>query len=304
MSTRSVHWALLFAAILPGILGIDVLRRANRRVEEGNAAMSAGKARDALGLYDQAAKEGVQDPALDFNRGDALSVLGRHDEAVNAFLLATKARDPGFKAQAFFNLGNAFFRGEKFSEAVDAYTRSLMLQPRNESARWNLELALRKKREQDEKIQDKQNQDKSGENKQDQQQQSQDQQPQEKQAEGQQGQEPQTDDQSKQDQQPQDPQQDQQQNQQQPQDQQAAGDGQPQSPEPKDAQSKADQNGAEGQEQGAQPQPREGQKPPSGAPTAREIDAVLDSLERSPHELEKARALLRAVRRSPPVKDW
>jgi DNA repair ATPase RecN len=35
-----------------------------------------------------------------------------------------------------------------------------------------------------------------------------------------------------------------------------------------------------------------------------EIDAVLDNLERSPKDLEKMRARLRAVRRAPPAKDW
>ena len=35
-----------------------------------------------------------------------------------------------------------------------------------------------------------------------------------------------------------------------------------------------------------------------------EIGAVLDSLEKSPKDLEKQRARMRAVRRAPPVRDW
>jgi hypothetical protein len=34
------------------------------------------------------------------------------------------------------------------------------------------------------------------------------------------------------------------------------------------------------------------------------MEAILDSLERSPKDLEQERARMRAVRRVPPVKDW
>jgi Ca-activated chloride channel family protein len=40
------------------------------------------------------------------------------------------------------------------------------------------------------------------------------------------------------------------------------------------------------------------------APELKEIDSVLDQLEKSPKDLEKMRAQLRAIRRAPPVKDW
>jgi len=35
-----------------------------------------------------------------------------------------------------------------------------------------------------------------------------------------------------------------------------------------------------------------------------QMNAVLDSLEKSPKDLERMRAQMRAVRRQPPTKDW
>ena len=92
----------------------------------------------------------------------------------------------------------------KFKEAIEAYKRTLALDPRDERAKWNLELALRKQEEQKKK-----------------------------------------DDQKN--------------------------------------------------DAAKQPPPAAGEQ---------EMNAVLDNLERSPKDLEKERARLRAVRRRPPARDW
>src|SRR4029079_12787248 len=81
------------------------------------------------------------------------------------------AKDGALKAQAFYNLGNAFLKKEKFKEAVEAYKRTLALDPRDQRAKWNLEIALRKQKDQEEKEkkdQDKKDQDKNKDDKKDQ----------------------------------------------------------------------------------------------------------------------------------------
>ncbi|MEA2700685.1 MAG: hypothetical protein QOI66_4956, partial [Myxococcales bacterium] len=52
------------------------------------------------------------------------------------------------------------------------------------------------------------------------------------------------------------------------------------------------------------PQPADDKQAQQKPASEKEIEAVLDSLERSPKDLEKERARLRAVRRRPPAKDW
>jgi tetratricopeptide (TPR) repeat protein len=250
-------------ALLPLLFGFDLLKNRNPDVEEGNAAMKAGKAEDALAAYDKAAAKLNADPGLHFDRGTALSALSRFDEAAQEFLRATEAKDGSLKAGAFYNLGNTFARQKKFKEAIEAYRRALALDPKDSRAKWNLELALKQqkdeeKKQQDDKNKDDKNKDKNKDDKKDQ-----DKKDQKK-------------DDKKDDKKDQDK---------------------------KDDKKDQDQPRSDDKDKKDQPQPQaqpEDQKPAD----QREIESVLDSLEKSPHDLEKKRAQMRAVRRRPPAKDW
>jgi len=250
--------ALLVMA--PALMAFDPIRRPSDAVEEGNARMKAGKADEALAAYDKAAAELPAEPGVHFDRGTALAALSRFDEAGQEFLRATEARDPHLKAAAFYNLGNAFSKTEKYKEAIEAYKRALALDPKDERAKWNLEIALKKKREDDKKKQDdkdKQDKDKQDKNK--------------------------PDDKDKQDKDKQDK----------------------NKPDDKDKQDKDKPDGNRDQQK-QQNQPNKPEPPPPNEkpPAEREIESVLDNLEKSPKDLEKQRAMMRAVRRAPPARDW
>ena len=130
-------------ALLPMLLGFDLLLAPDPDVEEGNRALSEGRARDALVRYERALTRLPAEPGLRLDRGAALYALGRFEEAQREFLRATEARDQALKAQGFYSMGNAFFRAGKYVEAQQAYVRALGLEPRDVAAKWNLELALR-----------------------------------------------------------------------------------------------------------------------------------------------------------------
>jgi Ca-activated chloride channel homolog len=158
--------SISIAAILafaPLLMGFGLFEKRDAEIEAGNGALQAGKADDALVHYDKAVKKLPAEAGTHFDRGAALYALSRFDEAGEEFLRATEAKDPALKASAFYNLGNAFFKKEKFKEAVSAYTRSLGLKPDDKQAKWNLEIALRKQKDKEEKDkkdkQDKKDQD-------------------------------------------------------------------------------------------------------------------------------------------------
>ena len=147
------------AAILafgPLLCGFGLFEKRDAEIEAGNSALQAGKADDALVHYDKAVKKLPAEAGTHFDRGAALYALSRFDEAGEEFLRATEAKDPALKASAFYNLGNAYFKKEKFKDAVSAYTRTLGLKPEDKQAKWNLEIALRKQKDQDEKDKKKQ----------------------------------------------------------------------------------------------------------------------------------------------------
>jgi len=256
---RSQAWTRLavLALCFPLWTAFDPIRSPSAAVEEGNAKMKAGKADEALPAYDKAVAELPNEPGAHFDRGTALAALSRFDEAGEEFLRATEAKDPALKASAFYNLGNAFAKKDKFKEAIEAYKRSLALNPKDERAKWNLELALKKKREDDKKKEDQDKKDKD-DKKDDKK------------------------DQDKKDQDKKDDKKDEKKD------------------EKKDQDKKQDEKKPEQKNQDQQKQPPPDEKPPA----EREIESVLDNLEKSPKDLEKQRAQLRAVRRAPPARDW
>ena len=148
------HASLVLVAVAPLLLAFKPLEKRNSEVEQGNAALQAGKAEDALGHYDKAAAKLPADAGVHLDRGAALYALQRFEEAGKEFLRATEGQDPALKATAFRNLGNALSRQDKHKEAIEAYKRALPLSPDDKAAKWNLEIALKKKKEEEKKQQD------------------------------------------------------------------------------------------------------------------------------------------------------
>ena len=306
----SLSWAALGAS---PALAWDPFHSENDEVETGNQRMAAGDAEGALRAYDQAARALPNDPGVQLNRGLALMESGDLPAAREAFLRATEPpASAEMRASAYYDLGLAFYRegdaaaGEEdhqtaqqqFREAADAFRRSLRLQPGNRDCAWNLELALRRIREEQERQeqQEREQQDQQGDDQQqnqDQQgedpQQNQDQQGDDQQGDDPQGDDPQGDDQQGDDQQGDD--------QQQNQDQQ----GQDQGEEDRQ-QGEQQQDPQDGGGQG-EPEPQE--NPPGGQRLPEHVERVLDNLQDDEESLERARARARAAReRRRVVQDW
>ena len=258
---------LLLLPLLPFLTAFEPLKSSNKDVEQGNLRMKAGKAEEALGFYDKAVATLPNDPGVHFDRGTALYTLSRFEEAGQEFLRATEAKDGALKATAFYNLGNAFFKKDKFKEAVEAYKRALSLDPHDARAKWNEEIALQKVKEEEKKKKDEQDKNKDKKDDKDKKDQNKDNKKDDKK------------------------------------DQKKNDDGKDKDKDKQDKkdQSKNDQD--KDKDQKDQQNKNPGEQPPP-KPDDQEIGAVLDSLERNPKDLEKERARLRAVRRRPPSKDW
>jgi Ca-activated chloride channel family protein len=276
-----VQAAVVLLLLVPLLGAWNPIERNNRAVESGNASMKSGKVEEALADYDKAVAELPSDAGAHFNRGNALFALSRFEEASAEFLRATQATEPGLKASAFYNLANSYFKNDKSSEAIAAYRHALALDPSNGRAKWNLELALQKKKEEDKKKEDDKNKDDKKDDKKDQDKKDQDKKDDKKDQDKKNDKKDDKKDQDKKDQDKKDQ-------------------------DKKDQDKKDDKKDQQQQQQ--QQQDKKDQAPPPAkddkTPEMREIDAVLDNLEHSPKDLEKMRARMRAVRRAPPAKDW
>ncbi|MDX9754714.1 MAG: tetratricopeptide repeat protein [bacterium] len=198
---QTEKWMKLTLIALLGMGQIAWINPLRDRVKEANTAYANAEYERAIQLYtDIAATYAPESKEMHFNIGNSWFRQEKYDKAIEEFNHVLGSPDAKLDAQAYYSMGNCHFRTENYAEAINAYIESLKLNPDDEDAKYNLEVARRKLKDQMDK------------NKEQQEQQNQDQQ----QEEEQQNQEPQ----QNQDQQEQEQQNQEQQNQEQPQDQQ------------------------------------------------------------------------------------
>lgn len=102
----------------------------------GVVHMDTGQAGESLECLRLAAQVQPNNPHLQFNIGNALLALKRHDEAVAAFRGALSLR-PG-DVDTLNNLGNALSGGLRHAEAIECFRQALTLRPGAAKVLYNL----------------------------------------------------------------------------------------------------------------------------------------------------------------------
>jgi Ca-activated chloride channel homolog len=177
---RTAHAAVIALLFVATGFGIGDLEKGNRLYREG-------KYEEAIAAYQRVVESGKASPQVHYNLGTALLALGRYDDADVHFQTALQGVEPELRERTFYNLGNRFLedarvrsdvrqQGELLDAAIEAYKRSLRIDPQDTDAKWNLELALRDREENEQRQQSMpqqsdQEQEQSDESEQDQQQQ-------------------------------------------------------------------------------------------------------------------------------------
>lgn len=102
---------------------------------------------------------------LNFNLGDAYYKQQRYEEAVSAFQNSLAfTEDDLLKAKSYYNIGNSLLKLQKLKESVEAYKNSLKLNPNDKEAKYNLSYALSMLKQQQEQQQNQNQRDKSQDN--------------------------------------------------------------------------------------------------------------------------------------------
>jgi Ca-activated chloride channel family protein len=148
---RGAHAAVIVLLLMATGFGIGDLEKGNRLYREG-------KYEEAVAAYQRVVESGKASPQVHYNLGTALLALGRYDEADVQFQSALQGVDPELRERTFYNLGNRFLQdgraqadlqqqGALLDAAIEAYRRTLRIDPEDVDAKWNLEMALRERDE-------------------------------------------------------------------------------------------------------------------------------------------------------------
>ncbi len=132
-------------------------RKARTLLRDGNELYQQKKYADAEVAYKKALEKNKTYPKAMYNLGNALYQQNRSEESVKLFeTIAQNSKDKLVKAEAFHNLGNSYMHTKKYGPAVEAYKNALRNNSIDEETRYNLALAQKLLKEQE------QNKDKEG----------------------------------------------------------------------------------------------------------------------------------------------
>ncbi|WP_345274104.1 tetratricopeptide repeat protein [Flaviramulus aquimarinus] len=144
---------------------LQALKKANNYVYEGNVLKEDDNFVSAEMAYRKAISEQPSTVTGTYNLGNSYYEKGNYDEALYRHLQAVEAStSKAEKHKVFHNIGNIFMKNEKYKEAVEAYKNALRNDPTDEETRYNLAVAKKKLKEQEDK-QDKNKDDKDKEDK-------------------------------------------------------------------------------------------------------------------------------------------
>jgi tetratricopeptide (TPR) repeat protein len=140
-----------FGALALG-LGLAACSPSLRDYRRGERLYERGHYRESYAAF-QRALESRPDAATRFAVGVAQYRLKQYENAARSFRATTA--DVRLKQQSYYNLGNAYVRISEESadkvrllgDAIAAYEYALLLEPGDTAAKWNLELALRRRDE-------------------------------------------------------------------------------------------------------------------------------------------------------------
>ncbi len=137
-------------------------------IQEGNEAFEADQYEQAQEAYDRALEAMPESPEVTYNSANTLYKQEQFGEAKYKLDVSAETAEPSLSQYAAFNAGNSLYMSEEYEAAVEAYKQALRLDPTDQEAKHNLELALQRIEEQQEQERQEQEGEQEGEQEQEQ----------------------------------------------------------------------------------------------------------------------------------------
>ena len=130
---------LIFITLLLGIGSASAQKYPERSlVRKGNRDFAKERYDRSIERYTQALEAAPENFEAAYNLGGAYRTE-KYEEAAKMLerIAADSTRTDQERAEAFYNLGNAQFKQEKYPEALESYKNSLRMNPADQEAKYN-----------------------------------------------------------------------------------------------------------------------------------------------------------------------
>jgi Ca-activated chloride channel homolog len=149
--TKIVPALLFFIAMICANVLFSWAESLAAKNKKGNELYQQGKYADAEKKYLDAQVNTPGNPSVLYNLGNSLIKQNKNDEGVKALNQAIDKGDKTTKENSWYNKGNALFSMERFKESSEAFIQALRLNSADKDAKNNLELALMKLKQKENK---------------------------------------------------------------------------------------------------------------------------------------------------------
>ncbi len=119
--------------------------------KEGNQLYTQGKYEDAEKAYLEAQAQEPGKPEVIYNLGNSLIRQKKYDQGIQTLRQSISKGSPELKENSWYNTGNALFSKGEYRDSAEAFIQALRLDPGDKDAKHNLELALLKLKQQEQK---------------------------------------------------------------------------------------------------------------------------------------------------------
>lgn len=128
-------------------------------IAEGNNKYLQENYRAAIADYSKVLSTNTKDIKANFNIGNAFYETKQYVKAKEHYLtVAENTTDSKQKAEAYHNIGNCFMKEQKYPNAIEAYKNALRNNPKDNHTRYNLALARKLDKQENEEPKEDKNQ--------------------------------------------------------------------------------------------------------------------------------------------------
>ena len=159
---------ILFAVFLLATVGVSAQKAERDYIRKGNRLFNDSVFVDAEVNYRKALEANPKSTVSMYNLGNTLSQQQKFQDAMEQYVSASKIEKDKMKlAHIYHNMGVLFQAGKDYAKAVDAYKMSLRNNPADHETRYNLALAQKMLKDQQNQQNQDQNQDQNKDQQQD-----------------------------------------------------------------------------------------------------------------------------------------